>query len=195
LGCIIEAFAVDVNGVQVTTGVLWRGAILFAVIALVLLFVTVSFVSPTRFRLLRRYIVMTTFAVWFIIWLAMASLLYWGSVYSYFFPAWSRWLLPTFMGLGFSAASLAFWHLACKAKNWSVTVFVLLGGLLGPATHTWAVIRGIVTKPPMLKGASPLAAIIISLPEFAIYFIVITWLAVLARWMVEGGRRHRIVGS
>jgi hypothetical protein len=169
---------VNVDGIQVTTGLLWQSTILFGVLALTLSFVTINRVSPMRFRLLRTHIVAATFVVWFLIWLTMA-VLFWESVYSHFFPAWSRWLLPILMGLGFSAVSLAFWRPARMADRWSVLVFVLLGGLLGPATHIWAVIRGIVTRPPLLKGADPLAAIVFSLPEFTIYFVVITWLAVL----------------
>ncbi|MBZ5586508.1 MAG: hypothetical protein LAQ30_30845, partial [Acidobacteriia bacterium] len=55
--------------------------------------------------------------------------------------------------------------------------FVLLGAALGPLTHLWGLARGLMEKPPMLRGASPAAAVIVSAPEFAFYFGLIVLLA------------------
>jgi hypothetical protein len=33
-------------------------------------------------------------------------------------------------------------------------------------THTWAVYRGVVDKPPMLQDASPVAAVVIAFFEY-----------------------------
>jgi len=174
----------DMGNVHVTTGLLWRSTVLFLIIAAIVVASAVRFVSPARFRLLRTYAVASTFAVWFCIWSAM-SLLFWDSVYAHVFPAWARWFLPFPMGIGFAAAGLLVWHLARRAGDRCVFVFVFLGGLLGPLTHAWAVFRGIVAKPPPLLAASPLAAIAVSWPEFTIYFAVIISLAASAQHIVH----------
>jgi hypothetical protein len=49
----------------------------------------------------------------------------------------------------------------------------------------WAVFRGIVSKPPMLQGASPVAAVIVSVPEFALYFSIIICLATISARLID----------
>jgi hypothetical protein len=40
-------------------------------------------------------------------------------------------------------------------------------------THVWAVHLGIVDKPPMLQGASPVAAVVFAVFEFTLYWCII----------------------
>jgi|WetSurMetagenome_2_1015567.scaffolds.fasta_scaffold52627_2 hypothetical protein len=169
---------------RVTTTLLWRATFLLSMVAAALLPLVSKRIPRERFADLKVPVVGATFLVWLAIWSAMV-VTYWDSVYVYFFPAWSRWPLPLLMGTGFAATSLILWHLAGLFRRWPAVAFVLLGGALGPVTHTWAVLRGIVTKPPMLQGASPVAAICISAPEFAIYFTIILFLAASARSVRE----------
>jgi hypothetical protein len=169
-----------VEGLRVTTSLLWRATIVLSLVAAALLPLVVRMVPRERFATLKTHVVGATFLVWLVLWSVMV-VAYWQSVYSYFFPAWLRWPLPLLMATGFAAASWPLWHLARRFQRWPALAFVLLGAMLGPLTHTWAVLRGIVTKPPLLQGASPVAAVSISAPEFAIYFTIILCLAALSR--------------
>lgn len=168
------------EGLRVTTGLLWTSALLLSFVAAAAVAAANLAVPRSRFCLLRAQIVWAAFLVWMGIWTAMSAL-FWHDVYGFFFPEWLRWPLPLLMGAGFAAASAGFWHAAVLARRASVLLFVLMGAALGPLTHVWAVFRGIVSKPPMLQGASPLAAVVVSFPEFAIYFSVIVFLAAQLR--------------
>jgi len=64
-----------------------------------------------------------------------------------------------------------------------VLTFCLLGGVLGSLTHIWAVTRGIVTKPPMLQGASPLGAVVFAFFEYIFYWCTILLLAKIMEWV------------
>jgi hypothetical protein len=52
----------------------------------------------------------------------------------------------------------------------------------------------IVSKPPLLQGASPVAAIAVSAPEFALYFSAIVGLAVLSARVADRRRRRSTAG-
>jgi hypothetical protein len=179
--------------VRVTTDLLWRTTALFCLVAVALLPLLGRLVPRQRFATLKVHVVGATFVAWLIIWSAMV-LVYWHNVYSFFFPAWLRWPLPLLMAAGFATASFFLWHLANRARRWPVVVFVLLGATLGPLTHVWAVVRGIVSKPPLLQGASPVAAIAVSAPEFALYFPAIVGLAVLSARVADRRRRRSTAG-
>jgi hypothetical protein len=181
------------DDVRVTTELLWQTTVFFSVVAVALLLLLGRLVPRQRFATLKLRVVGASFFAWLIIWSAVV-LVYWQSVYSFFFPAWLRWLLPLLMATGFATVSFFLWHLANRARRWPVVVFVLLGAALGPLTHVWAVVRGIVSKPPLLQGASPAAAIAVSAPEFALYYSAIVGLAVLSARVAEGRRRKSTAG-
>lgn len=176
----------EVETLRVTTSLLWRATLFFSIVVAALLPLVLKVISRERFETLNRHVVGAAFFVWLAIWSVMV-VIYWHDVYAYFFPAWLRWPLPLFMATGFAAASQILWHLARRCRRWPAVVFVLLGAMLGPLTHLWAVLRGIVSKPPMLQGASPAAAVAVSAPEFAIYFIIILGLATLSSRIAERG--------
>jgi hypothetical protein len=85
---------------------------------------------------------------------------------------WARWIIPPAYGLLFSSVGLLFWWLAFRLPANKVMNFCILGGLWGMTTHIWAIYRGILEKPPMLQGASSIAAIIIAIFEFIFYWSV-----------------------
>ena len=121
-------------------------------------------------------------AFWVLLWY-WAVTFYWNPVYQFCFPGWSRWLLPPTMGAFFGLAAALIFDLASRSTAVPALVFVLLGATLGPLTHAVAVLRGVVEKPPMLHGASPLAAVVVSWPEFCAYWCVIL---LVARLFVRG---------
>lgn len=142
--------------------------------------------KPVRLRQLMWPLVATTAVFWGSLWAWVLSS-FWDSVYSYIFPGWMRWLLPFAYGLLFATVALVIWRLALRLPGNSVVNFCLLGGLWGMITHLWAVYLGIVDKPPMLQGVSPVAAVVVAVFEFVLYWCIILSIAMLLqrgwRWL------------
>jgi hypothetical protein len=89
------------------------------------------------------------------------------------------------------ALGFGLWALALRSKWNPVLTFCLLGGALGSLTHVWAVRRGVLTKPPMLQGASPFAAVIFAFFEYIFYWCTILVFAKMIAWIEARLRRHR----
>ncbi len=173
--------------IKLTSEMLWQGALVFALIDLGFVPLLAWCIKPARFRQLKWALVGTTAVFWSSLW---AWVLSWGwePVYSYIFPGWIRPWLPPVQGLHFAVAALIFWWSALRFSN-PVLGFCLFGGLWGMVTHVWAVYWGIVDKPPMLQGASPVAAVVIAIFEFTAYWCIIlsaAWLLWRAwQWSTE----------
>jgi hypothetical protein len=183
----------DWENAHVTTQVLWRATFVFAVADALLLSGLGRVVAPQRFRAIRHLLPVTAGAFWFLLWLGLAAVVFWHAVYAYVFPTWSRWLLPPAQALLTGAvAALAVW-VAERFARYRVIPFCLVGGLWGSLSHVWAVYRGVMSKPPMLRGASPVAAVIFAFFEFTLYFGVVVVIALAARlgWSrLAGVNRH-----
>jgi len=164
--------------VKVTSEILWRAAILFALFDIVLVTYLARFVEPAIFRQMKWPVTLITGIFWFLIWLVMV-VFFWEQVYHYVFPLWSRWILPLLMGIGFAIVGLLLWWLAQQFKSNQVVNFCLFGGLWGMITHIVAIQRGILEKPPLLQGVSPVAASIMPIFEFIFYWCVILGVAFL----------------
>lgn len=174
--------------VHVTSVLLWQGAAFLALLDAVLLSLLAHRVAAATFRDLQRTVLTLTAIFWFCLWLGVASIVYWDRVYSYVFPAWSRWLLPAAQAvLTTGVAALAF-ALAQRLPGRAVVVYCLLGGVWGSVSHVWAVFRGIVDRVPMLRGASPVAAVAIAFFEFTLYFCVIVAGSLLVRLLQQRRR-------
>jgi hypothetical protein len=160
------------DDLKVTSEVLWRGALLFAIFDLVVVSVMVKVIKPVDlFRM--KWKLVTVMALFFcFLFGAVVSILFWDSVYSYVFPAWTRWIIPVAYGLLFSLAGLLFWWIATHIKKIPVLIFCLFGGLWGVITHILAIYRGILDKPPMLIGASPVSALTVAAFEFIFYWCI-----------------------
>ncbi|MEW6239437.1 MAG: hypothetical protein AB1564_01335 [Chloroflexota bacterium] len=120
--------------------------------------------------------------VWFGIW-SWAIGNFWETVYSYVFPAWAQTWAPWIALVAASAVAPGLWALATRSKGNPILVYCLLGGALGSLTHAWAVYRGVVIKPPMLQGASPLGAVIFAFFEYIFYWCTILLIAKLMDWL------------
>ncbi len=167
---------------HVTSAVLWRGVLIAAPIDIAFVCLLVWRIKAATFRRL-QWPIAGTMAVFFAaLWAVVACYLFWNSIYHYFFPAWSRWLLPLAYGLGFGCAGLMSWWLALRLPGHAVVNFCVLVGLWGMAGHVWAVHRGLMEKPPMLRGATPEAAVVFSGFEFVFYGgVILTIAALLSR--------------
>jgi hypothetical protein len=171
---------------MVTSAILWRGAAVFALADLGLLILLARRVTPGAFRELRGTLLGVTAAFWFLLWLVLVSWLYWGRVYGYVFPTWSRWLLPVGQAALTAGVAAVAHAIALRLPAPPVVSFCLLGGVWGSLGHTWGVFMGLMDKPPMLHGASPVAAVVIAFFEFTFYFCAIVSLSLLVRRLRAG---------
>jgi hypothetical protein len=168
--------------VHVTSAVLWRGVLIAAPIDVAFVSVLAWRIKLARFRQLKWPLAATTAVFFAAVWGIVACGYFWQPVYHYFFPEWARWGLPPLYGLLFGCAALVSWWLALRLYGNAVVRFCLAIGLWGMLGHIWAVYRGLLDKPPMLQGASPLAAVVFSGFEFVFYSCVILSLASLWHW-------------
>ncbi len=173
---------------RITTGMLLTGALIFAAIDALLLPLLAWRITRARFVQSRWALAGTTVVFWFGVW-SLVLAYFWDTVYSYVFPSWARQVIPPAYGLAFGGLSLAFWWLAQRPRIHPVIIFCLLGGCWGIVTHILAVQLGIVTKPPALQGASPVAAVVIAAFEFTFYWCIITGTGTLAHLAVGWVKR------
>jgi len=163
--------------IHITTHTLLIGTGMFILLDAITIPLLAWRVNAAAFRKSRWLLVLVALVVWFGIW-NWAIDNYWETVYSYLFPAWAQNWIPPAYGLVNSAICLGLWSLSMQTK-YPAVVFCLLGGVWGVCGHIWAVFLGIVTKPPMLQGASPVAAVLISFFEYIFYWCVIAAIAAL----------------
>jgi hypothetical protein len=167
---------INQSGLKVTTEVLWRAAVIFALMDTVFVIVMAKKIKPHIFRELRLPLVISSGIYWAAVWMLMVSF-FWGPVYKYVFPEWARWLIPPVYGLLFAGISLLFWWISIRLPGYPTLNFCLLGGIWGMITHIWGIQRGLLEKPPMLQGVSPVAASVMPIFEFIFYWCVILVLA------------------
>ncbi len=157
---------------KVTTDILWRAAIVFAVVDVCLVALLLRRLTRETFIRLRPFLVITSGVFWFVVWLLM-DIYFWDSVYHYVFPPWARWIIPPAYGLLFSLVALLFWWISLRLPGVPLLNFCILGGLWGAATHLWGISRGLIDKPPMLQGLSVVSVAIMPIFEFGFYWCVI----------------------
>lgn len=166
---------------KLTTEALLRAALVFALIDLAVVPFLNWRLQPARFRQLKWPLVLTAAIFWYALW-TWALDWAWEPVYRYVFVDWLREWLPLIQSAHFAVITLVFWWSASRLTKCSVAVFCLLGGFWGMVTHTWAVYLGIVDKPPLLQGASSVAAVIFAIFEFMFYWCLI----LIVAWLLEG---------
>ena len=175
-------------GAKVTTEILWRATLIFAPIDALFVSLLARHIDAQAFRAFKRALIVTTAIFWFAMWMVMTSGIFWESVYHYVFPAWARRFIPPAYGLLFGGAAWLFWRLAQRIPGRSVVNYCLLGGMWGGLTHMWAISRGILEKPPMLQGASPVAAVIFPIFEFTLYWCITVSLTSLVQRLASPGK-------
>lgn len=166
---------------KITTEMLWQGALVFALLDAVYVPLLVWREKPVRFRQVKWMLVVVTAIAWYGIW-RWAIGGFWDTVYVYVFPAWGKHFIPIVFGLFNALVALGLWNLVLHLRTNPVVGYCLAGGLWGILTHIWAVYRGVVSKPPMLQGASPVAAVVIAFFEYMFYWCVILTLSALGMW-------------
>jgi hypothetical protein len=167
--------------IKVTTELLLWSTLVAALVDAIYVALLVRLVSKDSFRGLKWPLVIFAALVWWGIW-SWAIGNFWETVYSYVFPPWAQTRAPWIAFFAAGLVALGLWTLALHIKANSVLGFLLLGGILGSLTHIWAVHLGIVTRPPMLQGASPLAAVVFAFFEYVFYWCAILTLASIIHW-------------
>lgn len=183
--------AMQLPDMPVTSEVLWRGVLLAAPIDAALILTLALRIDAATFRRRKWLITGVTGLFFALLWGIVVCRLFWDPVYHYFFPAWSRLLLPLAYGLGFAVAGWLSCVVALRVGGNCVVSFCVLIGLWGMAGHVWAIHRGLLEKPPLLRGASPAAAVIFSGFEFMFYAGVILALSVLSERVGARLQRRR----
>ena len=92
--------------IKVTTEVLWRGAILFAIIDVLIVSVLTRYIKPADFQKIKWKLIAFMAVFFCLLFGVVASYIFWESVYSYVFPSWSRWIIPPVYGILFAAVGL-----------------------------------------------------------------------------------------
>ncbi len=164
------------TSVSLTSSLMWRAALVTALIDVPLLTLLAWRVSPDLFRRLKWPLAGSAFLVYAVIWGVVGSLIYWDEVYSAIFPAWFHWLLPLIYGTLFGLLALAFWWLGRRVARLQVVCFCLLGGLSSIAGHTIGITRGLMNV-PLLAQTSIASALTFGVFEFIFYFCIIVGLA------------------
>jgi hypothetical protein len=160
------------NEIKVTSEILWKGALSFALIDIVFVAALIKLVKPHDLQMMKWKLVIFIAFFFTLLFGILVSVVFWDSVYSYVFPEWARWIIPPSYGILFSSVGLLFWWIAFRLPANAVRNFCLLGGLWGMTSHIWAIHRGILEKPPMLQGAGPVPAVVIAIFEFIFYWCV-----------------------
>ena len=158
--------------IKVTTEILFKGAFYFAIIDVLFVAIILRRIKPADLHKMKWRLVVFMVLFFSALFAVLVSTLFWDTVYSYVFPLWARWIIPPVYGLLFASFGLFAWWLSFRLRTNAVMNFCLLGGLWGIITHTWAIYRGILDKPPMLQGTSPVAAVLIATFEFIFYWCV-----------------------
>ena len=175
-------------GYKITSETLWLGTIIFAAIDVFFVLILAWRVNPATFRRLKWLLAITTAIFFCGIW-TWGFINFWDSIYHYVFPAWAHWLIPPTFGLLYAGISLLYWWLAVRLRGNAVVNFCLLGGLWGMITHLFAVSIGIVSKPPALQGAAPVAAVVFAIFEFMFYWCVILSMTTLLNYLWQRLRK------
>jgi hypothetical protein len=168
------------ESVRVTSALLWRGALVAAVIDVPLLVLVARAVPAAAFRQLKWQLATAAFLVYAVLWAAFGSVLYWDAVYALLFPAWFRWPLPIVYGALFGAAGLLFWRSSLAARRWPALWFCILGGLVSLVGHGIGIRRGLL-RVPLLAEASATSALVFGVFEFIAYWCAIVGIAVVMR--------------
>ena len=179
---------------QVTSELLWRAAVIAALIDTPLLLLLGRGVPRELFTRLKWQLAAAAFIVYALLWGTLGSVLYWDAVYSAVFPRWFRWLLPVIYGSLYALLALLFWRLSGLARRWQVICFALLGGLVSIAGHAIGISRGLL-RVPLLAEVSAASALVFGVFEFIFYWCVIVGLAVAARRVGLRGRMVREAGA
>ena len=156
----------------------WLSALIFGIIACLLLTPLLFLFSDERFSVAIQSIALGSAIFW-----GMMTLLfmgrYWQIYYRYIYPDWMRSISPLNILL-YAAIGMGLWQLTLIFENRLILVFAFLGGLEGAAEHIFAVYGlHVLEKVPWLEGLKPFPVILFSFFEYIAYWSAVAWLGLL----------------
>ena len=166
---------------SLSSELLWRAALIAALIDAPLLVLIARRVSSGLFRELKWYLAGAGLVVYAVLWGTFGSVYFWETVYKAIFPDWARWLLPAGYGLLFGALALGFWRVSRLAANRQAVWFVLLGGLVSLAGHGIGISRGLL-RVPLLAEAGAIPALVFGVFEFIFYWCLMLGAAIFSHY-------------
>lgn len=173
-------------GFQITTALLWQGALGFALLDALLLPVLAWLIKPAGFQRLKWTLVAVAVLFWTGLW-SWVLADFWDMVYVYVFPASAPLWLPFFQAGLIALVVLLGFALAPRLRLHPLLATSLVLGAWGLLSHLLAVRNGIVERPPVLHGAAPAAAMTIAVFEYIFYWCLVVSLAALVnaawRWL------------
>lgn len=162
--------------IELTPRHVWLSTLLFGGLGLVLLAPLLFLFRDPGFGRAARPVVVASALFWGLV-AAVALLHFWELYYRYFYPAWTRWLVPLDVLL-YAAIGLGLWWLAQRLPGPAVLGFVLLGGLEGVAEHVLGIyLFRVLDKVPWLRGVAAPPVLVFSFFEYVLYWTLVAWLA------------------
>jgi hypothetical protein len=154
-------------------------SILFAILLAAALIALVGWrAKAERFRALSWAAVGLASALFWGLLAIGLRLYFWETYYSYFTPAWSRWLAPLAAVLYFFIGLLLRWIALHLPGNPAIT-FLLLGGLESIPEHALGIYRFHILDIPLLEGSPPLSIFLFAFFEYIVYWSIVLGLALL----------------
>jgi len=125
--------------IKITTELLYKSALVFALMDAVYIPMLMWRVSDESCRRLKWTLVIAAALVWYGIW-SWAIGNFWETVYVYVFPTWAQIWIPWIAFIVAGAITYGLWMLTLRLKRNFALAFCLMGGVLGSLTHIWAVL-------------------------------------------------------
>ncbi len=168
---------------RLTSAMFWWSAVVLLIVDIGFLMFLAQRIQPGRFRRLCWPLAAASAIVWSVLWTA-ALWAYWSLWSSYVFPTWARWAAP-FSGVIFGIIAMAFWWLAARLPGHPAVIFPLLGVVLSLPAHSFGIYKlQVLTKVPLVEGASPVSVLVFGTLEHILYWsIALSFSLLLSRWM------------
>lgn len=174
---------------KATSGMFWQSTLIFALLDLLLIFLLLRQINPSRFRQLHWAVAVGSALGWgTLAWITLGG--FWDSYYRYFFPDSMRMFVPIF-ALLYALIGVVLWWLARHLAIHPVPGFCLLGACESLLEHVWGIYgAGILDRVPMLQGVSAASVLVFSFFEYILYWGIVLALAglIASAWARVRGR-------
>lgn len=171
----------DLNSVQLTSGVFWRAALVITLMDVVFIVILSRLINRAHFRRLKWPLAAAGAIFWSVIGVALYQV-FWEDYYRYFASNWLRagGVLALTIPMGVILA-LVFYSLAVRLPGNPIISFCLLSGLESVLEHLWGLYGFKILDIPLLHGVSPAAILAFAFPEYIFYWCIVIGLAALIR--------------
>jgi len=135
-------------------------------------------VNAARFRSIRWWMFALVSGLFWGVFAFILHWVYWDSYYRYFTPSFVQWLTPVAM-LFYALVGLGIRWLALRLPGHPLVNFCTLGAVESIPEHWIGIYRMHILDIPMFEGVNATSIFIFAFFEYAIYWGVVSLLAVL----------------